>query len=78
MDFLDLADEARPDVPLLDAALQFLACRAAVKFGRPLAAEEISRLLQDAAGLDFSAACAHGRPTAIKLTLDDLDRFFQR
>ncbi len=78
LDFVDLAEEAAPDLPLLDAALQFLACRAAVKFGRPLSAEEISRLLQDAAGLDFSAACAHGRPTAIKLSLDDLERFFRR
>lgn len=77
-DFLDLASEAEPGVPLLDRALEFMACRAAVRFGRKLAEEEIARLLRDAEGLDLSSACAHGRPTGIKLTLEDLERFFHR
>jgi DNA mismatch repair protein MutL len=77
-DFIDLAEEGDPEVPLLERALEFMACRAAVKFGRRLAPEEIERLLRDADGLDFASACAHGRPTAIKLTLTDLERFFQR
>lgn len=77
-DFLDLAAEADPGVPLLDRALEFMACRAAVRFGRKLAEEEIARLLRDAEGLDLSSACAHGRPTGIKLTLEDLERFFHR
>lgn len=77
-DFLDLAEEGNPELPLLERALEFMACRAAVKFGRRLAPEEIERLLRDADGLDFASACAHGRPTAIKLTLQDLERFFQR
>lgn len=76
-DFLEMEEDGREE-PLLERALEFLACRAAVKFGRRLADEEIARLLQDAAGLDFSSACAHGRPTGIKLTLADLERFFQR
>ena len=65
-------------VPMIDAILEFLACRAAVKFGHRLAPEELSRLLSDADGLDYSATCAHGRPTAVLLTLDDLERFFKR
>jgi DNA mismatch repair protein MutL len=77
-DFLDLAEEAGPEVPLLERALEFRECRAAVKFGRRLAEPEIARLLEDAAGLDDSSTCAHGRPTAIKLTLPDLERFFHR
>ena len=78
LDLLDLAEEAKPDVPLLDRALEFMACRAAIKFGRKLAEEEISRLLMDAAALENPTTCAHGRPTSIKLTLDDLERFFHR
>jgi len=77
-DFLDLARDADPELPLIERALEFMACRAAVKFGRKLAEEEIARLLQDAAQMDFSATCAHGRPTGIKLTLEDLERFFHR
>jgi len=34
--------------------------------------------LADAGDLDYSATCAHGRPTAIKLTFDDLERLFRR
>ncbi len=77
-DFLELARESAPEVPMMERALEFMACRAAVKFGRKLAEEEIARLLQDAAQMDFSATCAHGRPTGIKLTLEDLERFFHR
>ena len=77
-DFLDLARDADPGVPVLERALEFMACRAAVKFGKKLSDEEITRLLQDAAAIDFSATCAHGRPTGIRLTLQDLERFFHR
>jgi DNA mismatch repair protein MutL len=77
-DFLDLARDSAPEVPMMERALEFMACRAAVRFGRKLADEEIARLLQDAAQMDFSATCAHGRPTGIKLTLEDLERFFHR
>jgi len=77
-DFLEMAKESEPELPLIERALEFMACRAAVKFGRKLAEEEIARLLQDAEQMDFSATCAHGRPTGIKLTLEDLERFFHR
>jgi len=77
-DFLEMAKEAEPELPLMERALEFMACRAAVKFGRKLAEEEIARLLQDAEQMDFSATCAHGRPTGIKLSLEDLERFFHR
>jgi DNA mismatch repair protein MutL len=77
-DFLDLAEEGEEEVPMLERALEFMACRAAVKFGKRLSEEEIARLLEDARGLDFSSSCAHGRPAGIKLTLADLERFFHR
>lgn len=77
-DFLELAKETDPGLPLVERALEFMACRAAVKFGRKLAEEEIARLLVDAEQMDFSATCAHGRPTGIKLSLEDLERFFHR
>ncbi|MBI2933295.1 MAG: DNA mismatch repair endonuclease MutL [Planctomycetes bacterium] len=84
-DFLEAAREhgeseakAGRAAPFVEEALEFLACRAAIKFGRRLGAEEIGRLLADARDLEYSATCAHGRPTAIKLTLEDLERFFKR
>jgi len=78
MDFLEMSEDSHGEVPMLERALEFMACRAAVKFGKKLSEEEIARLLQDAEGLDFSSSCAHGRPTGIKLTLQDLERFFHR
>jgi DNA mismatch repair protein MutL len=78
LDLLDHSAEGDPELPALEHALEFLACRAAVKFGRRLAPEEAERLLRDAEGLDYSATCAHGRPTAIRLSLADLERFFRR
>jgi len=65
-------------MPLLEEALEFLACRGAIKFGRRMGHEELERLLVESAQMDFSATCAHGRPTAIRLTLDELERLFRR
>jgi len=65
-------------IPMIDLLLEFIACRAAVKFGDRLSPEELARLLTDAEGMDYSATCAHGRPTAIKMTLDDLEKYFKR
>ncbi len=55
-----------------------MACRAAVKAGQKLSTEEIAALLQKARETDFAGACAHGRPTRIKLTLADLEKMFER
>ncbi len=65
-------------MPIIEHALEFVACRSAIKFGKRLSCEEVERLLADGREIDMSATCAHGRPTAIKLTLDDLERFFKR
>jgi DNA mismatch repair protein MutL len=65
-------------LPMIDGLLEFFACRAAVKFGDRMGPEQLERLLADAEGMDYSATCAHGRPTAVKLTLDDLERYFKR
>jgi DNA mismatch repair protein MutL len=54
-----------------------LACKAAVKFGTALTDSEIEGLLvrrEEAR----AACCPHGRPTALAITLDELDRRFGR
>ncbi|MBI4564899.1 MAG: DNA mismatch repair endonuclease MutL [Planctomycetes bacterium] len=65
-------------LPMIDELLEFMACRAAVKFGQRLSPEEIAKLLENAERMDYSATCAHGRPAAIKLTIEDLERYFKR
>lgn len=62
---------------LLHGVAAALACKAAVKFGASLTDAEIEALLarRDEAR---AACCPHGRPTALAITLDELDRRFGR
>lgn len=63
---------------LEDELLHTLACRAAVKAGDPLRPEEIEALLARRHLAVQSHHCPHGRPTAILLTRQELDRQFKR
>ncbi len=55
-----------------------LACKAAVKFGAALTEAEIDTLLRRRAEVNNGHCCPHGRPTALTLSLDELDRRFGR
>lgn len=63
---------------IIERVLATMACKAAVKAGDPLRLEEMQELLASAEGIPKSAACPHGRPTSLKLTLHDLSRQFER
>jgi DNA mismatch repair protein MutL len=80
-DFLDLLAEGGtgPDKRIgIGPILERLACRSAVRFGERLPDEQIRRLLERRDILENPHVCAHGRPIAIRLSLDELDRFFRR
>jgi len=63
---------------LLDALLHMLACKAAIKAGQRLSPEEIEALLAQRHLVDDAHHCPHGRPTALTLSVQDLDRQFGR
>jgi DNA mismatch repair protein MutL len=63
---------------LLDSLLHMLACKAAIKAGQRLSAEEIEELLAQRRLVDDHHHCPHGRPTALTLSRTDLDRQFGR
>ena len=63
---------------LLDAMMQRMACRAAVKAGDSLAEEEIEALLAQRDLVQDHHHCPHGRPTALVFTREALDRQFGR
>ncbi len=63
---------------VVEELLHTLACRAAVKAGDPLRPEEIEALLAQRHLVAESHHCPHGRPTAILLTRQELDRQFKR
>lgn len=62
----------------MEEILERLACRSAVRFGDSLPPEQIEALLKRREILDNPHVCAHGRPVSIRLTLDELDRYFRR
>lgn len=63
---------------VLDSLLHMMSCKAAVKAGQRLSPEEIDSLLSQRHLIDDAHHCPHGRPTALMLTRDDLDRQFGR
>lgn len=63
---------------LLDHMLHTMACRAAIKAGQRLTQEEMQELLRQRHLVEDSHHCPHGRPTAMTLTRNMLDRQFGR
>ncbi|MCR4318657.1 MAG: DNA mismatch repair endonuclease MutL [Planctomycetes bacterium] len=67
------------DAAFVDAMIDMMACRSAIKMGMKLPREEIANLMREA---EFSSesvyCCAHGRPTRLVITLKDLEKNFKR
>ena len=63
---------------ILESLLQMMACKAAIKAGHRLTAEEMSSLLEQSHLIDDAHHCPHGRPTALVLSRAELDRQFGR
>jgi DNA mismatch repair protein MutL len=63
---------------LLHKILDLAACKAAVKAGQKLNHAEISKLLTDKNTIERVGRCPHGRPTAIKFSLAELEKQFKR
>ncbi|MBX4265399.1 DNA mismatch repair endonuclease MutL [Clostridium estertheticum] len=55
-----------------------LACKAAVKANNMLSDLEMSKLINDLRYIDEPFTCPHGRPTIIKITLNELEKKFKR
>ena len=63
---------------LLDHMLHTMACRAAIKSGHRLTAEEMQELLRQRHLVNDSHHCPHGRPTSLTLSRGTLDQQFGR
>ena len=63
---------------VLEDLLQMMACKAAVKAGDALSQEEMAALLVQRETVERSSNCPHGRPTTLRLTVEDLERQFKR
>lgn len=54
------------------------ACQAAIKVNYPLSRESMQRLLDDLFRTENPTTCPHGRPILFRLTLETIERAFQR
>jgi len=61
-----------------DKMMQIMACKAAIKAGKPMNIPEINQLLRDLYDINNPYTCAHGRPTIISVTENQLRKLFKR
>jgi DNA mismatch repair protein MutL len=71
---LDLDD----DEAALADVLDMMSCKAAVKAGDRLRPQEIAELLAMRDRIDRGASCPHGRPTHLRIPIEELERRFGR
>lgn len=62
----------------MDQVLSSMACHGSVRAGRVMKIDEMNALLREMEITPHSGQCNHGRPTFIKLTLNDVHRLFGR
>jgi DNA mismatch repair protein MutL len=74
-----VADDGAADLEsALHRVLDMMACKAAVKAGDRLSPAEIEALLDLRERIERGTACPHGRPTALRISMRDLERSFGR
>ena len=61
-----------------DGILKLMACHGAIRAHHRLQDSQIFALLQQMDALELPYTCPHGRPTVIKITLQDLEKRFGR
>jgi DNA mismatch repair protein MutL len=55
-----------------------LACHASIRSGRELERAEVYALFEALDSTEFSAACPHGRPIAVRFQREDIETWFGR
>ena len=74
----DLLEERGGPGAKRDRALMSFACKSAIKAGEPLREEEMRNLVDQLFGTENPYTCPHGRPIVIRISMDELEKRFQR
>ena len=62
----------------LSEILDMMSCKAAVKAGDNLTQQELKDLLRRRREIERGSSCPHGRPTTMRLTIEELEQRFGR
>ncbi|HCA39769.1 MAG TPA: hypothetical protein DEO92_08845, partial [Phycisphaerales bacterium] len=73
----ELRDMTDQETALRDV-LDMMACKAAIKAGEQLTERELADLLSMRETVERSSNCPHGRPTTLRLSIEELERRFGR
>jgi DNA mismatch repair protein MutL len=80
-----MIEELTEGSPLVDSArnqheriAKSMACKGAIKAGQPLSSQEMNELFDRLFATELPGHDVHGRPTIIRLSIEELDRRFRR
>jgi len=74
----ELEEEEKVEKNKVKAVAKSFACHAAVKAGERLTQEEMSTLLHQLFATEEPYSCPHGRPTVVKISIEELNKKFGR
>ena len=76
--FDDILQERVPGDTLTDKVVASFACRSAIKAGKKLNLEEMKLLADQLFAVENPYSCPHGRPTIHRISLETVEKWFQR
>ena len=74
----ELEEEKKVEPDRIKAVAKSFACHGAIKAGDRLTKEEMSSLIHQLFATEEPYSCPHGRPTVVKISIDELNKKFGR
>lgn len=78
--FLEIIEsiKSEKESDIYENILKSIACKAAIKVNKKLSSEEMEQLIADLFRCNVPYYCPHGRPTLIKISLDEIEKMVGR